>query len=140
MSKPEYRNWRLDYDLDKVCWLTIDREGESSNSLSQDVLTELEQIVTHLEANHPKGLVLQSGKRKSFIVGADVREFDQVSSVEEAEGFIRDVHRVFDRIEALPRRRPRTGTVFRFSDRGQQRGDTAGLSGSETGYLSRFRR
>lgn len=101
MSKPEYRNWRLDYDLDNVCWLTIDREGESSNSLSQDVLTELEQIVTHLEANHPKGLVLQSGKRKSFIVGADVREFDQVTSVEEAEGFIRDVHRVFDRIEAL---------------------------------------
>ena len=38
----------------------------------------------------------------TFIVGADVREFDQVSSVEEAEGFIRDVHRVFDRVEALP--------------------------------------
>jgi len=102
MSNSEYRNWRLDYDADQVCWLTIDREGESTNSLSQDVLQELDQIVTHLEKEHPRGLVLQSGKKNSFIVGADVREFDQVSSVEEAEGFIRDVHRVFDRIEALP--------------------------------------
>jgi 3-hydroxyacyl-CoA dehydrogenase/enoyl-CoA hydratase/3-hydroxybutyryl-CoA epimerase len=102
MSNSEYKNWRLDYDLDQICWLTIDRAGESNNSLSREVMTELEEIVTSLEKNHPKGLVLQSGKRNSFIVGADVREFDQVKSVEEAEGFIRDVHSVFNRIEALP--------------------------------------
>jgi 3-hydroxyacyl-CoA dehydrogenase/enoyl-CoA hydratase/3-hydroxybutyryl-CoA epimerase len=102
MSNSEYRNWRLDYDLDQVCWLTIDRAGESSNSLSREVMTELEEIVTRLEKDKPKGLVLQSGKQNSFIVGADVREFDDVKSVEEAEGFIREVHSVFDRIEALP--------------------------------------
>jgi 3-hydroxyacyl-CoA dehydrogenase/enoyl-CoA hydratase/3-hydroxybutyryl-CoA epimerase len=102
MSNSEYRNWQLDYDLDQVCWLTIDRAGESSNSLSQEVMTELEEIVTGLEKDHPKGLILQSGKRNSFIVGADVREFDQVTSVAEAESFIRDVHSVFNRIEALP--------------------------------------
>jgi 3-hydroxyacyl-CoA dehydrogenase/enoyl-CoA hydratase/3-hydroxybutyryl-CoA epimerase len=102
MSNSEYKNWRLDYDLDQVCWLTIDRAGESTNSLSRDVMTELELIITQLEANHPKALILQSGKKNSFIVGADVREFEQVQSVEEAEGFIRDVHRVFDRVEALP--------------------------------------
>jgi 3-hydroxyacyl-CoA dehydrogenase/enoyl-CoA hydratase/3-hydroxybutyryl-CoA epimerase len=102
MSKPEYRHWRLDYDLDQVCWLTIDRAGESTNSLSQEVMTELESIVTKLEKDHPRGLVLQSGKKNSFIVGADVREFELVKSVGEAELFIRDVHQVFDRIEALP--------------------------------------
>ena len=102
MSKPDYINWQLDYDLDGVCWLTIDRAGETSNSLSRAVMLELREIVTELENNQPKGLVLQSGKRNSFIVGADVREFDQVSSVAEAEGFIREVHEVFDRIEALP--------------------------------------
>ena len=102
MSKTEYRNWRLESDLDDVCWLTLDRAGESANSLSREVLTELEEIVTHLERNHPRGLVLQSGKPGSFIVGADVREFDQASSIAEAEGFIRDVHALFDRVEALP--------------------------------------
>ncbi len=102
MSKPDFINWQLDYDLDGVCWLTLDRAGETSNSLSRAVMLELREIVTELETNQPKGLVLQSGKRNSFIVGADVREFDQVSSVAEAEGFIREVHEVFDRIEALP--------------------------------------
>ncbi|MGD8579843.1 MAG: enoyl-CoA hydratase/isomerase family protein, partial [Lysobacterales bacterium] len=102
MNMPEYRNWRLEQDLDKVCWLTIDRAGETSNSLSREVLTELEQIVTDLEAHPPRGLVLQSGKKGSFIVGADVREFDQVSNPDEAEAFIREAHALFDRIEALP--------------------------------------
>jgi len=102
MSPPEYRNWRLDFDLDGVCWLTIDREGESANSLSRDVFTELEQIVTKLEADPPRGLVLQSGKHQSFIVGADVREFDQVESPAEAEAFIRQAHALLDRVEALP--------------------------------------
>ncbi len=102
MNQPEYRNWRLDYDMDRICWLTLDRAGESANSLSQEVLNELEQIVSGLEKEHPKGLVLQSGKPGTFIVGADVREFDEVSSIEEAEGFIRAVHALFDRVEALP--------------------------------------
>jgi 3-hydroxyacyl-CoA dehydrogenase/enoyl-CoA hydratase/3-hydroxybutyryl-CoA epimerase len=101
MNDTEYSNWRLDYDLDRVCWLTIDRAGESNNSLSREVMTELEHIVTGLEKDPPKGLVLQSGKRNSFIVGADVREFEQVENVQEAEVFIREVHTLFNRIEAL---------------------------------------
>ena len=101
MSNTEYRNWRLDYDLDQVCWLTIDRAGESNNSLSREVMTELDQIVTGLEKEPPKGLILQSGKHNSFIMGADVREFEQVESVQEAEEFIREVHTLFNRIEAL---------------------------------------
>ena len=97
MSQTEYTHWRLDHDLDNICWLTLDRAGESANSLSQEVLAELEQIVGWLESNHPRGLVLQSGKPGSFIVGADVREFDQVSSIREAEEQISRVHGLFKR-------------------------------------------
>jgi 3-hydroxyacyl-CoA dehydrogenase/enoyl-CoA hydratase/3-hydroxybutyryl-CoA epimerase len=102
MSNTEYSNWRLEYDIDRVCWLTIDRAGETTNSLSRDVFTELEQIVSLLEKEPPRGLVLQSGKKNSFIVGADVREFEQVESVDEAETFIRDAHELLNRVEALP--------------------------------------
>jgi 3-hydroxyacyl-CoA dehydrogenase/enoyl-CoA hydratase/3-hydroxybutyryl-CoA epimerase len=102
MSQSEYRNWRLDYDIDRVCWLTIDRAGESANSLSREVFVELEQIVSRLEKEPPRGLVLQSGKDESFIVGADVREFDEVRSAAEAEAFIREAHALLDRVEALP--------------------------------------
>lgn len=101
MSNSDYKHWRLQFDMDRVCWLTLDREGESANSLSREVLSELEQIVTFLELEAPAGLVLQSGKKGSFIVGADVREFDQVENIEQAADFIREAHKLFDRIESL---------------------------------------
>ena len=102
MNPSEYRHWRLKHDMDQICWLTLDRVGESANSLSKEVLEELDDIVGSLESSAPRGMVMQSGKPGTFIVGADVREFDQVDSVEEAEGYIRQVHALFDRIEALP--------------------------------------
>ncbi|NIP16997.1 MAG: 3-hydroxyacyl-CoA dehydrogenase, partial [Xanthomonadales bacterium] len=102
MDRPTLRHWRLDYDIDNVCWLTLDRHGERNNSLSTEVLVELGQVVDHLEDQPPRGLVLQSGKPGSFIVGADIREFEDVSSAAEAADSIRDVHRLFNRIEALP--------------------------------------
>ena len=60
------------------------------------------EIVSDLEASQPAGLVLMSGKSRSFIVGADVREFDQTDKVSELEDNIRKVHGLFQRIEDLP--------------------------------------
>jgi len=97
-----FKNWTLATDIDDVLWLSIDREGESANSLSMEVLSELETIVEGLENTPPAGLVLQSGKRGTFIVGADVREFDSYDDAEVASDGISRVHRLFNRIEALP--------------------------------------
>lgn len=102
MNDSTYRHWRLETDMDDVCWLTLDRAGESANSLSNEVMTELAQIVSGLESTPPKGLVLQSGKKNSFIVGADVREFEQVRDADEAAAFMGEAHKLFNRIEALP--------------------------------------
>jgi 3-hydroxyacyl-CoA dehydrogenase/enoyl-CoA hydratase/3-hydroxybutyryl-CoA epimerase len=101
MNEQSFRHWRLEYDIDNVCWLTIDRAGERNNSLSREVLAELGEIVSLLESEQPRGLVLQSGKRASFIVGADVREFEDVSDPETASKSIRDVHGLLNRIEKL---------------------------------------
>ena len=79
MNELTFRHWRLDYDIDNVCWLTLDRAGERNNTLSREVLSELGQVVTQLESTPPVGLVLQSGKPGSFIVGADIREFGDVT-------------------------------------------------------------
>ena len=102
MSPSDFRHWRVDHDLDNVCWLTLDRADESVNSLSQEVLQELESIIDGVEQSAPRGLVLQSGKPHSFIVGADVREFDAVSDPDAAAQSIRQVHTLFNRIESLP--------------------------------------
>lgn len=102
MNEQNFRHWRLDYDIDNVCWLTIDRAGERNNSLSREVLAELGDVVSLLESSAPRGLVLQSGKKGSFIVGADIREFEDVDDPKVASESIREVHRLLNRIEALP--------------------------------------
>jgi len=102
MTETEFKHWRLEYDLDKVCWLTLDRQGERINSLSREVLEELDEIVGRLESSPPEGLVLQSGKPGQFIVGADIREFDDVNDPEQATEWIHSVHLLMGRIESLP--------------------------------------
>ncbi len=97
-----YKHWRLETDIDDIAWLSIDRSDEKVNSLGTEVLAEFEQIISKLESDKPTGLVLMSGKRKSFIVGADVREFDATDKVSELEDNIRKVHGLFQRIEDLP--------------------------------------
>lgn len=97
-----FRHWRLDSDLDQIAWLYLDRSDEKANSLSSEVLGELERLVEQLEQERPAGLVLMSGKPKSFIVGADVREFDATDDVDELRDQVRRVHHLFQRIEDLP--------------------------------------
>jgi len=97
-----FKHWKLETDIDNVLWLSIDREGETANSLSLEVLSEFGSIIDGLEASAPAGLVLQSGKPGSFIVGADVREFDDYNDADMASDGISQVHRLFNRIEALP--------------------------------------
>jgi 3-hydroxyacyl-CoA dehydrogenase/enoyl-CoA hydratase/3-hydroxybutyryl-CoA epimerase len=102
IEEQRYKHWKLNTDIDNVLWLSIDRDGENANSLSLEVLSELGSIVDDLETNAPAGLVLQSGKPGTFIVGADVREFDDYDDAEVASDGINQVHRLFNRIEALP--------------------------------------
>ena len=102
LEQTSFKHWKLTTDIDDVLWLSIDREGESANSLSLEVLSELGTIIDHVETDAPAGLVLQSGKPGSFIVGADVREFDAQEDAEAATDGIIQVHRLFNRIEALP--------------------------------------
>lgn len=97
-----FKHWRLETDIDGVTWLYIDRGDEKVNSLGTAVLSELDEIVTRLETDKPTGLVLMSAKSKSFIVGADVREFDATDNVSELEDNIKKVHGLFKRIEDLP--------------------------------------
>jgi len=96
-----YENWRLDTDADGVAWLCIDKPESSANTLSADVLRELNEALEQLEAALPKGLVVYSGKDQGFIMGADIKEFTRIQSEQEAYGLIRQGQSVMDRIEAL---------------------------------------
>jgi 3-hydroxyacyl-CoA dehydrogenase / enoyl-CoA hydratase / 3-hydroxybutyryl-CoA epimerase len=97
-----YRHWRLERDGDGIAWLTFDKAGASTNTLSEDVMEELAAIVDRLAAEKPKGLVIRSGKPSGFIAGADVDEFTRIESVDDALAIIRRGWETFDRLAALP--------------------------------------
>ncbi|HEY1364096.1 MAG TPA: 3-hydroxyacyl-CoA dehydrogenase NAD-binding domain-containing protein [Xanthobacteraceae bacterium] len=70
-----WRHWRLARDDAAIAWLVIDKAGSSANTLSEEVLTELDDVLARLEREPPKGLVLRSAKTSGFIAGADIGEF-----------------------------------------------------------------
>jgi 3-hydroxyacyl-CoA dehydrogenase / enoyl-CoA hydratase / 3-hydroxybutyryl-CoA epimerase len=75
VGEAPWRNWKLAREEDGVAWLVLDKAGASANTLSKDVLTELDDVLAKLEADPPKGLVLRSAKTGGFIAGADIGEF-----------------------------------------------------------------
>ncbi len=97
----DYRHWNWSIAEDHILHLTLDRADSSQNSLSREVLEELEQIVLRIEQERPQALILRSGKKCSFIVGADVSEFSGFTTVEEAAIYIRKVQHSFLRLEQL---------------------------------------
>jgi 3-hydroxyacyl-CoA dehydrogenase / enoyl-CoA hydratase / 3-hydroxybutyryl-CoA epimerase len=96
---PEH--WRLTTDADGVACLTIDKAGATVNSLSRAVLEELDAILSRLERERPKALIVTSAKA-GFIAGADIREFVSLKSSEEAFQMIRAGQGLMDRLAALP--------------------------------------
>jgi 3-hydroxyacyl-CoA dehydrogenase/enoyl-CoA hydratase/3-hydroxybutyryl-CoA epimerase len=99
-------DWRFSVDRQGIAWAVFDREGESQNSFSRRALEELGAIVEAVERGARdrtiRGLVIASGKEKGFIVGADVREFEQLTSEREVVESVSLVNGYFDRIERLP--------------------------------------
>ena len=71
-------SWRLDRDADGIAWLTFDKPGASTNTLSKVALAELVAMLDRLDAQPPNGLVIRSGKSGGFIAGANVSEFAEV--------------------------------------------------------------
>ncbi len=69
------RHWQVERRLDGVVVVSIDREGQSVNALSQDMLIELDGLLERLAIDPPRGVVFRSAKASGFVAGADIREF-----------------------------------------------------------------
>lgn len=100
-AESPYRNFKLTRDDDGIAWLLFDRAGASANTLSADLLEELDAVVSALENQRPAGLVVRSAKTSGFIAGADVNEFRGASDSSAVETAIGRAHAVIDRLEAL---------------------------------------
>lgn len=96
-----YKHWQVVHDDEDIVWVSCDRQGESSNALSEAVIRELGDIVGVLESITCAGVVMGSAKPGTFILGADIREFDQYHSAAEVTERIGQGHEVFSRLENL---------------------------------------
>jgi 3-hydroxyacyl-CoA dehydrogenase/enoyl-CoA hydratase/3-hydroxybutyryl-CoA epimerase len=96
-----YRHFKLTHDGDGIAWLLFDRAGASANTLSADVIEELDLVIAALESQRPAGIVVRSAKPSGFIAGADVNEFRGVTDPKPVETSIGRAHAVIDRFEAL---------------------------------------
>ena len=98
----QLKNWHLETDEDEIVWLHFDKAGSSTNVFSSDVFKEFFVILEHLAELNPKGLIILSDKENGFIAGANIEEFIQLESKEEALELIRVGQSAFDKLEALP--------------------------------------
>ncbi len=101
MAAP-YKNWRLHVDGKGIAWCHLDVADASANVLSTAVLGELERLVEELAQLSPVGAAFVSDKETGFIAGAKIEEFTEIQDSEQARAAISRVHKLFNRIEALP--------------------------------------
>lgn len=95
------KHWNSETDNDGVVWLKIDKADSGANVLSGEVLLELDDLLEQLESDLPTGVVIYSGKRSGFIMGADVNEFTKIDTPEQGYKLIRLGQGVIDRLETL---------------------------------------
>ncbi|MFM9972201.1 MAG: 3-hydroxyacyl-CoA dehydrogenase NAD-binding domain-containing protein [Burkholderiales bacterium] len=97
-----YKHWKLDSDTDRLLWVTLDKAGSSTNTLSGEVLEEFDRVLDEAASIAPKGMVIRSGKAAGFIAGADIEEFLQIKSGADALRMVKRGWDPFNKLERLP--------------------------------------
>lgn len=89
---------------DGVAIVRMDIPGEPMNTLKSDFVDTFMKVFGSIE-NDPeiKAVVFTSGKKDSFIAGADISMLESVSTADEGERISREGHRAMNRIESCPK-------------------------------------
>jgi len=87
---------------DKVAVITMDIPGESMNVLKASFADEIDAMLKQLANDSTlKGVVFISGKKDSFIAGADISMLDACQTAEQAQTIAAMGQQMFDRLEQL---------------------------------------
>ena len=97
-----YKNWKIEKDEEDICWLHLDVENSSTNILRSDVISELSEILNELAQSLPAGIIFVSDKTNGFIAGADINEFTEIKTVDQAKEMLSRGHEIMNKIESLP--------------------------------------
>ena len=101
----QLKDWRYNVDAEGIAWAVFDRKNESMNTLGRRPTEELKQIVDAAEKaaslGEIVGLVFISAKPNNWVAGADIREFEKVTSEREARNFLEPAIALLNQIEDL---------------------------------------
>jgi 3-hydroxyacyl-CoA dehydrogenase/enoyl-CoA hydratase/3-hydroxybutyryl-CoA epimerase len=102
-SETMAKNFKVEIE-NGVAAVVFDAPGEPVNTLHPEVGTEFDEILTALGKDAAvKAVVLASGKKDSFIVGAKIEMLQSVRGAAEAEALARGGQAGFNRLERYPK-------------------------------------
>ena len=97
-----FTHWRFHIDQQNIGWLELDVAGSSVNVLQREVMREWAEIMDNLiETKGLSGLCLLSGKKRGFVYGADIAEFDDLKTKADVYESIELADTILSGIEAL---------------------------------------
>ncbi|WP_434926733.1 fatty acid oxidation complex subunit alpha FadJ [Shewanella sp. HL-SH2] len=87
---------------DGIAILTMDVPGETMNTLKAEFGAEISEILIEIKTDASiKGLVVVSGKKDSFVAGADISMLAACKSEQDAKDLSQQGHVVFNELEGL---------------------------------------
>ncbi len=100
----EQSGFHLETRDDGLAVVTIDLPDRPVNVIRNDFFPAIESMIGTIESDPLiKGVILRSGKRESFVAGADLDLVSSFTSAEEARSFIRRGQAILDQIAASPK-------------------------------------
>ncbi len=89
---------------DGVAIVRMDIPGEPMNTLRDDFVDAFTEVFSSVEKDPDiKAVVFTSGKKDSFIAGADITMLENVTTAEDGARISREGHKVMSRIENFPK-------------------------------------
>ena len=83
--------------------LSLDFEGRSANILSMAMIDEISRALDEVKSQKELSfLVLQSAKPSGFVFGADITEFEDLTSEDEVRALQKQAMALLDKLENLP--------------------------------------
>ncbi|QSX32314.1 fatty acid oxidation complex subunit alpha FadJ [Shewanella avicenniae] len=87
---------------DGIALLTMDVVGDSMNTLKAEFVPEMSELLQQIRSDSSiKGLVLISGKKDSFVAGADISMLDACDTSDKASALSLAGHKLFAELENL---------------------------------------
>jgi len=86
-----------------VAHLVMDVVGDAMNTLKAEFIEQITQVIAEIKADKDIcGLIVLSGKKNSFVAGADINMIANCQSAEEATALSRQGQMIFDQLASLP--------------------------------------